>query len=321
MSTANNEPETLDLDKATVIRDDDGRPVLMIGLIATVYFEKGWTRPVREAVAEVADEYLDKFRDHIRWAKHPTSASIYPITSKRIRRPKEWLPQHEDGDEWYFGYHGGSSKYSASEYQIYAASFEELPKRPKAACLSLHLPLTYFAEHGGTFAEFLRPICQRIKPISGIAGIGVLEMLDLYEAGKVAPHVRKLGERFPGLEIHSGVTRNHMLEGIKGVNWLTILGDRWIQEMGGLDYLRIRLDEPTFPFYPYDGGVIIQAGPRPQLGDAERNLWPKNYITLHKVLKKIQINDHYAFDFQIPGIPGEMDLAASRAWIFRFDGK
>ena len=45
---------------------------------------------------------------------------------------------------------------------------------------------------------------------------------------------------------------------------------------------------------------------------------PKHYVTLAKVLKKIQIKDHYPFHF---GGPGRMNQEASKAWLFRFDGK
>lgn len=100
---------------------------------------------------------------------------------------------------------------------------------------------------------------------------------------------------------------------------MTILGDRWVEAAGGRDYLRIRLDEPTFPFYPYDGGLIIQAGPKPQIGDTTRDLWPEHYVTLHKVLKKIQIKTYTRFHMGGPG--PRMDQPATLAWLFRFDGK
>jgi hypothetical protein len=166
------------------------------------------------------------------------------------------------------------------------------------------------------------PICRHLKPISGYAGIGLIEPLDLSIGAEFHPVVRQLAERFPGLEVESNpVTCNHVKGGIKGVDWLTVLDERWVKEVGGLDYLRIRLDEPTFPFYLYDGGLIIQAGPRPQIGDATRNLWPRNYVTLARVLKKIQIKEHLPFHFGTPGITSKMDHAATTAWISRFDGK
>ena len=63
---------------------------------------------------------------------------------------------------------------------------------------------------------------------------------------------------------------------------------------------------------------MIQAGPKPQIGDAASNCWPPYYVTLAKVLKPIQIKEHYAFHF---GGEGRMDTAASEAWLYRFDGK
>jgi len=66
---------------------------------------------------------------------------------------------------------------------------------------------------------------------------------------------------------------------------------------------------------------MIQAGPKPQIGDVQANRWPRNYVTLAKVLKPIQIKKHYAFHFADPKGSARMDMEASTAWIFRFDGK
>jgi hypothetical protein len=131
--------------------------------------------------------------------------------------------------------------------------------------------------------------------------------------------VRAIGERFPGLEVESApITTNHIGSGIKGVNWLTVLSDRWIDKLGGLDYLRIRLNESHFYFYLFDGGLVIQAGPRPEMGDVAANFWPEQYVTLAKVLKPIQIANHYPMHF---GGTGGLDHQATMAWINRFDGR
>lgn len=307
------------LEKLTCIRDNNGRPALMLGFVATVYFENGYTRPKREAVTELTEQYMRQFKDELQWSVEPGTAQPYPISSGKVKPPSEWLPQHEDGVEWWLGYYGGDHKEGAASFQVAAFSADNV--RPGPGYFSIHLPLDYFGTHGGTLAEFLRPICERLKPISGYAGLGLLQPLDILAGGPGQALVRTLGERFPGFEIEARpVTCNHVGKGIKGINWLTILSDRWIEEMGGLDYLRIRLDEPTFPFHRYDGGVIIQAGAKPQIGDATKDLWPAPYITLTKVLKKIQIKEHYAFHVRMS--KGQiMDRDATLAWLFRFDGK
>ncbi|MDC0750058.1 DUF3396 domain-containing protein [Polyangium sp. rjm3] len=183
------------------------------------------------------------------------------------------------------------------------------------------LPFSWFAQHPDTtFADFVLPMCKRLRPLSGYAGLGFL--LPLTVEGKILgePLVTPLASRFPGLEVDDpGGGTFSLHDGIKGVNWLTILSDRWVEAAGGRDYLRIRLDEPTFPFYPYDGGLMIQAGPKPQIGDTTRDLWPEHYVTLHKVLKKIQIKKYGRFHLGGPG--PRMDQPATLAWLVRFDGK
>ena len=49
-----------------------------------------------------------------------------------------------------------------------------------------------------------------------------------------------------------------------------------------------------------------------------RHFLPGSVVTLAKVLKKIQVKNHHPFHF---GGPGRMNSDASKAWLFRFDGK
>jgi len=64
---------------------------------------------------------------------------------------------------------------------------------------------------------------------------------------------------------------------------------------------------------------MIQAGPKPQLGDVTLNRWPQHYVTLAKVLKPIQIKNHYPFHFGGKG--RRMNHAITNAWLRRFDDK
>ncbi|XXX72076.1 type VI immunity family protein [Sorangium sp. So ce134] len=310
------EEDEKNLPQIFCIRGCEGRPVLRIGLLATVFFEQPWTRAVREAVAVAAEDYLQEFREHLRWSKQSKTGRLYPIDSGRVKLPSEWLPQHKESESWSLGFHGGELATDTSEFQV--SAFGPNAIKRGVGFFQVYLPLLWFSEHRGTFPGFVLKICERIKPLSGYGGVGVLEALDLGTSDRFQPAVRELAERFPGLEIEDRIGHCiHLTDGIKGVDWLTILGDRWIEAAGGIDYLRIRLDD-NFTFYPYDSGLMIQAGHKPQIGDVQANRWPEHYVTLAKVLKKIQIAKHYAFHL---GGPGRMDMEASMAWLFRFDGK
>lgn len=307
-----------ELESRLVIPAPNGRPGLVLGWLATVFFENPWTRPVREAVAELGEHYIQQFREHLVWAQHIKTAQMYPIDKNRVPTPGQWLPQHEDGETWWFGFHGGEQEDDASAFQVSALGSDDAVK--DLGYFHVRLPLSWFSEHPGSFPEFVLPICKRLRALSGYAGIGFLLPLSTEGRTHGEALVTPLASRFPGVEVDSPISATFQLrEGIKGVNWLTILSDRWVEAAGGRDYLRMRLDEPTFPFYPYDGGLMIQAGPKPQIGDTTRDLWPEHYVTLQKVLKKIQINTYTRFHMGGPG--PRMDHPASLAWLFRFDGK
>ncbi|WP_437752419.1 type VI immunity family protein [Sorangium sp. So ce1389] len=305
-----------DLSSFLCIPGNDGRPALRIGLLATMFLQEPWTRGAREAVAEVAEVYIRKFRERLQWTMQTKTARIYPISAGRIPSPGEWLPEHEDGLAWSFGLYGGDTMLEASDFQVSGFGSNKITRN--LGFFQVHLPLPFLSEHPGAFQELVLEISKRLRPLSGYGGIGVLEALDLATSDRYQPAVRLIAERFPGVEIESRTAHTIWLkDGIKGVNWLTILGDLWIEAVGGLDYLRTRLDD-TFIFYPYDGGLVIQAGSKPQVGDAQANRWPRHYVTAAKVLKNLQITNHRPFHL---GGPGRMDKEASLAWLFRFDGK
>ncbi|MFS8068710.1 MAG: type VI immunity family protein [Byssovorax sp.] len=310
-----------ELTKLLCIRDKDGRPALRVGLLATLFFTEPWTRPVREAVTDMAEEYIRQFREHLHWAHSRNRGHISAISKPHVLFPKDWLPQHQDGQHWSFGFHGGESANATSEFQVSACGSGDVCK--DLGFLQFYLPLGWFSEHPEvTFSEYVMRFANRLRPVSGYAGIGVLEPYSFYAAEPYWVVVRQLAERFPGLEIEFRIGHSiYLREGIKGANWLTLLDDHWVQEIGGLDYLKIRLGE-DFKITPYTGGVMIQAGPNPQIGDVTANRWPRHYVTLAKVLKPIQIKVHGAFHRGDPnGVEQRMDHEASLKWLFRFDGR
>jgi hypothetical protein len=94
--------------------------------------------------------------------------------------------------------------------------------------------------------------------------------------------------RFPGLEIDNPVGLTFYLEnGIKGVNWLTIVNDSLLERIGGRDEVRESFSD-LITVHEYGSGLIVQAGPVPQLGDLETGFVPQRYREAYRVLKPLQ---------------------------------
>ncbi|HRI65261.1 MAG TPA: DUF3396 domain-containing protein [Polyangium sp.] len=306
------------LNEFLTIRDAKGRTALTVGLIVTVYFENPSSQRVRQAVADIADRYIAEFHKELVWTQQPKTGRVHSIRKNRVPLPGAWIPQLSEGESWSLGFYGGEDIDGASPFLV--GGLGDPYRKDVLGYVHIHLPMRWHADYPGEFPSYVLDLCQRIRPVSGYAGVG-FQLPRTYE-GQIKSEflIAPLAKRFPGVEVDEPIETMHCIEkgGIKGVNWLTILDDRYLPEVGGLDYLRMRLPENAFPFYKYDGGLIIQAGPWPQIGDTMKNLWPEHYVTLTKVLKKIQIKEHYGI---IQKKRGAMDNDAMKEWIFRFDGK
>lgn len=96
--------------------------------------------------------------------------------------------------------------------------------------------------------------------------------------------------RFYGCEIDDGLNVNINYEplGIKGINWLTILGPAFIEQMGGVDKLSQEAMALDLGVERAGENLIIQAGPYPDICD--KQILPMNpyYVAVNHLLKPIR---------------------------------
>jgi hypothetical protein len=302
------------IERDLAVRDEEGRTVLQVGLFATLYFENGYQTDVRRSVCDCVDEYLAMTGSYIRWVKHPETFHWLPIGSPALPDWKAWLLNLGPNYEWEIKFKGGDDPEAASHFSVGGygtAAWEKTLSYFKAA-----LPITWFADHEGSFPGVVMSWLRKLRPFHGYGGLGILESPDGAIEVKFEPTVYAMARRFPGLEVDRPASHlNYVEKGIKGVNWLTVLGDHWLSKVGGLDGLRRELDG-EFRFYKYPGGLLIQAGQRPQLGDVNRRLWPAEYVKLSLALKPIRITTHRSFHHL-----GENRFTreTSEEWLRRFD--
>ncbi|WP_437946577.1 type VI immunity family protein [Sorangium sp. So ce296] len=315
------------LDEHLVVRDREGRPVLQVALLATLYFENAYKREVREAVVSCCDDYFRRCGHRLRWALNPDTEVMEPFDNGRGSNPRSWLVGLGEDEGFSLIYHGAEYDRGASAFY---ASALGLPRRPfvELGFFRMAFPLLWFADSSESLSEVMLEVCRKLKPVSGYAGIGVVESPDSSISNLYEPVVYDWAQRFPGLEVDYPICHLSWLRkgrggggGIKGVDWLTVLGERWIVEMGGVDKIEADLGalDSRFGIRRFEGGVLIQAGPHPQLGDAERNVWPELYVKLSKYLKPIRITEHRPFHYAGPGL--RFDLDRSEAWLRRFDDR
>jgi len=99
---------------------------------------------------------------------------------------------------------------------------------------------------------------------------------------------------------------------------LTALDDGFVKELGGLDKIKVELG-PACPIHFYEGGIVIQAGPRPQLGDSNRGIVLEEYRRVARLVKPLRFE---AINPKFPLLSVNSPLDAqeeSVKWLRRFD--
>lgn len=316
------------LNDSLSVTTEEGAVALRVAQIITLYFYPSHAREARERVATISERFLQRWGHRLKWILEPDTDRMERFGPGKGSEPRAWLLDHSDDEDYSLIYHSEVDAHGAGEYCLYISGVQRRPVM-RFGFLHITLPLLEFADGDGSLAEVLLDLCGVLKPFSGYGGVGIADSISYRTNYRFGPIVYHWGQRFPGLEVDYPVRHSIWLpegregerDGIKGVNWLTVIGDRYLPELGGAEKVMSDLAalDSGFKVYPYDGGLIIQAGTRPQLGDGRIGRRPALYVKLARYLKPIRVTRHPAFQRGGPDI--EFDQERSEAWLRRFDDR
>jgi len=302
------------IEQMLTVTDDENRVVVRVALLCTLYFKDAHLPEVREKIAESIEDYQALCGTHLHWVKHPETYSWHRLNKSSFPKIRDWLQKLDCDDAIELEFHGDKDEYAASHFSISVLGSREWQCR--LSYFKVVLPITWFADHPGDFPSFVLNYCQKLTPVSGYGGLGIIDSASGSILNQYEPTVTRISQQFPGLEVDYPYKHLlHLNNGIKGVNWLTILSDHWLKELGGISALRAKLSS-EFVFHQYSGGILIQAGSRPQMGDLAQNRLPKLYVQLNAALKPIRIKSHFPIHHSGKG---RLDKEASEQWLARFD--
>lgn len=311
--------DDLRLENIDDVRLEWGGTVLArLGLMATVYVERPESVETRGTLLACVARYARSHAQRLRWCFAP-KRGMRPLGAGR-HSVDTVLSNLESLDLATFGtleliFHDGTRDDDATTHSIHAFA-GPASSVARLGFLSFSMPLAPGAgSSSGAFLQFVMHVCNDLRPFHGYAGLGVLVSADYAAARRADPSVYPFARRFPGLEIDAPISHLRFLHrGIKGVNWLTVLSDPLVSRLGGIDGLQSRLPE-DIPIHGYSGGILIQAGPYPQIGDWDRQLIPGHYRNVAQITRPVRAE--YGDCFLDPA-EGDA-IAVTRAWLERFD--
>lgn len=243
---------------------------------ASIYFEGGYKREKRAALAAILDAYASIARESVtsggqalKWlwfngtqarpfSKAPTLAALAKRTGA-----------NEGFDATYVG---GDTAHEASFFEFTTFCLEqfqaELGTRIRGLdVLVFTLPIGFVRSNPGKYIELFQFAATAIDARHGHAGFAI----NLSPSGRTKNEsseyfmAQRLG---PGVDIGNPVATKvrDLTDRIKTVDWLTLVDMDMLERVGGIDRLRSELPPDWYSLDSCAGGLLIRAGVAPEAG-------------------------------------------------------
>ena len=323
------DPDFEKLDQLIISSNNSGRPVLRIGLQLQLYLRGGDRRETRARAVEVLADFAKAASGSVsHWQKHMASrmtllkggdlaALLQAEVAKVDPATNVYGPHVSDGlvpPRWQ----------GAALLQPADAAPVDL------SVLHLAMPAMLAKQDPDDLIRRLLPWCAHAGPLHGTAGLA-----PIYEIGMQQSYPDEtwpLLSRFTGLDyMNAFPLAARGVDQIQAVNWLTVLGEPMLAQIGGAGELQRRLGEAADAFaglgpdvmpsvHPYDGGVLVRAGRLPQLGDRNIGGVPESYRIVHAALRPWIFTAYENRPTRLLRVPRPLDpYAETIRWITRFD--
>jgi hypothetical protein len=297
-----------------------------IAVRGTIFYKGSSTPEGREALCKCFDAYEAVAKDHLKWLwrdSPPSGPDKFPYSKAPMLR--DMVRKMDEDDHFGFKYIGGEQPHDASPWMFTTfglRGWEAKLGHRGLDSLRFSFPREAVEENPTLFQKLFVDFCKLLKAVHGHAGFALNLSLPRREPNE--PTEAFMVAKMAGLDAGSshligGWVKRGVENKIVNVGWLTAINSAMVENVGGLFTLRSELPAMWFAKYDYGHGIVIQAGPEPEIAPVELDPKPAIYVLPAMALKDIRLFDtddlHYGSKDGEPRLTG---LAASE-WLTRFD--
>ena len=290
------------------------------GLVGCYYLDQGYLPEKRQAIGQVLALYDKYWGDKLKFGFFDGNPNqLHPYQKFSIDKKQDLINNYAF-ETLNFYWSNVNNLEFVPEYLIKTFSKPEwyVKLHQNITYVQLYLPISELKDFGvEQLIALNQQISEILQPMHGFFGLGIQHSHEYYDYQYLE---YELAHQFLGLDISNDEDDEHLREGFKCINWLTILSDQLIADkLGSLEALKERNSDNEIRFYPYTGGVVVRAGEVPELGDVARNPYPKHYVNVNALLKPARAPEIASLGFG--SINGEIRFndRTSKEWQSRFD--
>ena len=292
----------------------------------TLYFRGSHTVSVREEICRCFDDYEAIAKSHLTWLwreEPPEGPDKFAYAKAKPLR--EMVKRMDADDHIGFAYTGGEKPHDASPWLFWVSGLRGWEAKlgwNGLDSLEFSLPRNVIEEHPTLFQRLFVDFARRLNAEHGHGGLAFnLSAVRIEENESTeAVMVSKMAGIDAGKAILiAGLHEAGILDHIKTVGWLTAINAHILSAVGGLDALRSALPVDWFAKYDYGSGMVIQAGPEPEIAPVELDAKPAIYVLPNMALRKVRIAKLGSLhEGSVDGEPRLYGAPAQR-WLTRFD--
>jgi hypothetical protein len=244
------------------------------------------------------------------------------ITEKNYQKKRQAIldSSPEEIFSWYLG--NVETDYHGPDYEILIMGKRIFHNDNDRSVIKLVFPLSLLKEPDGKvrYQAWQIWLCGTFKAESGYAG---LSFILPYAFERMFPYEYQLAQRFPGVMVDSIGTLGGRgaAVSLKGACWYTILGNPWLEKLGGAEKLASRLAKtPDIELLPYNSGIILKAGALPPaLGEIKTEELPPLLVKVNQIIKPVRFNGSRSLHFYSEYENFQFDKESTMEWYRRFD--
>jgi hypothetical protein len=245
-----------------------------------------------------------------------------PITKRVLGMLRTWLKPGAPPREYVaLELTDSDDPYSAPKckFRVWGNEEESIGFGEDANLIHMAFPPEWGVDRAGEMEKLVVDLAGLVPYQSGLAGF-------CFECSRVRKrqghsHAWARSMRHRGIDIstHPYDTTAVGIDAIKGVNWLTLVCDAFLDRLGGKNKVRAALSAPV-EVIDIPGGLLFKAGPEPRLGDTNRRQFLPEYKQAYKVLAPLAQPGYDRPIALLAGDEAKNFKENTRAWQRRFAG-
>ncbi|MEM1298488.1 MAG: type VI immunity family protein [Pseudomonadota bacterium] len=270
---------------------DEGTVTGALSTQLNLYVRDSQTDAVTERIANAAELYLARHGSDLNsvYALDTRGEGYDFVALEAGDSPDPLTLMQRDPAERRLTYTDSASEEAGGEFEF---SFKAADEVIYGGCglLQISIPPRAWGSPEDSLGVFWQKLCEIVQPVHGSGGYGLTIAANstlAYQHAKNDGVYRKHVEAWPAVEANAreydpGNPRLMPDEGyrewIRTTGWTTVLGDYMLQKLGGVDAVAAQAEEdPYVSATPYEGGLILEVGAWPILGDANSGPIPSGY--------------------------------------------